>query len=51
MSTSTLNTVRLGMTDLDVFPIAFGTWQLGGEWGRSTRPRGSPRFATRASSA
>jgi hypothetical protein len=21
------------MTDLHVFPIAFGTWQLGGEWG------------------
>jgi aryl-alcohol dehydrogenase-like predicted oxidoreductase len=21
------------MTDLEVFPIAFGTWQLGGEWG------------------
>ncbi len=26
-------TTRLGMTDLEVFPIAFGTWQLGGEWG------------------
>jgi aryl-alcohol dehydrogenase-like predicted oxidoreductase len=25
--------VRLGMTDLQVSPIAFGTWQLGGEWG------------------
>lgn len=24
---------RLGMTDLHVFPIAFGTWQLGGDWG------------------
>jgi aryl-alcohol dehydrogenase-like predicted oxidoreductase len=34
MTTSTLNTVRLGMTDLEVSPIAFGTWQLGGEWGR-----------------
>ena len=22
------------MTDLEVFPIAFGTWQLGGDWGR-----------------
>ena len=21
------------MTDLEVAPIAFGTWQLGGEWG------------------
>lgn len=26
-------TVRLGMTGLEVSPIAFGTWQLGGEWG------------------
>jgi aryl-alcohol dehydrogenase-like predicted oxidoreductase len=28
-----MDTTRLGMTDLDVFPIAFGTWQLGGDWG------------------
>jgi aryl-alcohol dehydrogenase-like predicted oxidoreductase len=28
-----MNTVRLGITDLQVTPIAFGTWQLGGEWG------------------
>src|ERR687894_383424 len=34
MTTSTLHTVRLGMTDLDVSPIAFGTWQLGGDWGQ-----------------
>ncbi len=27
------DTVRLGMTDLEVSPIAFGAWQLGGEWG------------------
>jgi aryl-alcohol dehydrogenase-like predicted oxidoreductase len=25
--------VRLGRTDLHVSPIAFGTWQLGGDWG------------------
>ncbi len=25
--------VRLGMTDLQVSPICFGTWQLGGDWG------------------
>src|SRR3954468_919048 len=25
--------VRLGMTELEVTPIAFGTWQLGGDWG------------------
>ncbi|HEX4733072.1 MAG TPA: aldo/keto reductase [Thermoleophilaceae bacterium] len=29
-----LNTVTLGMTDLEVSPIAFGAWQLGGEWGQ-----------------
>jgi aryl-alcohol dehydrogenase-like predicted oxidoreductase len=29
-----MDTTRLGMTDLHVSPIAFGTWQLGGEWGR-----------------
>ncbi|HET9120949.1 MAG TPA: aldo/keto reductase [Solirubrobacterales bacterium] len=34
MATGTSKTVRLGMTDLDVCPIAFGTWQLGGEWGQ-----------------
>jgi aryl-alcohol dehydrogenase-like predicted oxidoreductase len=28
-----MNRVRLGMTGLEVTPIAFGTWQLGGEWG------------------
>jgi aryl-alcohol dehydrogenase-like predicted oxidoreductase len=33
METSTSKRVRLGMTDLGVSPIAFGTWQLGGEWG------------------
>ncbi|HEV7584256.1 MAG TPA: aldo/keto reductase [Solirubrobacteraceae bacterium] len=29
-----MNTVTLGMTELQVTPIAFGTWQLGGEWGQ-----------------
>ena len=28
-----MNRVRLGMTDLQVSPICFGTWQLGGDWG------------------
>ena len=28
-----MQTTRLGMTDLQVSPVAFGTWQLGGEWG------------------
>ena len=40
MTTSTMTTVRLGMTDLEVSPIAFGTWQLGGEWGRFDEDEG-----------
>jgi aryl-alcohol dehydrogenase-like predicted oxidoreductase len=32
--------VRLGMTDLRVSPIAFGTWQLGGEWGQFDEDEG-----------
>jgi aryl-alcohol dehydrogenase-like predicted oxidoreductase len=28
-----MDTITLGMTGLQVTPIAFGTWQLGGEWG------------------
>ncbi len=27
-----MHTVTLGMTGLEVSPIAFGTWQLGGDW-------------------
>jgi aryl-alcohol dehydrogenase-like predicted oxidoreductase len=34
MSIAIRNAVKLGMTDLEVSPIAFGAWQLGGEWGR-----------------
>ena len=35
MSTaSAAETTTLGMTDLEVSRIAFGTWQLGGDWGR-----------------
>lgn len=37
---TTVNTVRLGMTDLEVSPIAFGTWQLGGEWGQFDEEEG-----------
>jgi aryl-alcohol dehydrogenase-like predicted oxidoreductase len=33
-----MHEVTLGMTDLKVFPIAFGTWQLGGEWGGFSEP-------------
>jgi aryl-alcohol dehydrogenase-like predicted oxidoreductase len=28
-----MDTIRLGMTELEVTRIAFGTWQIGGEWG------------------
>jgi aryl-alcohol dehydrogenase-like predicted oxidoreductase len=28
-----METITLGMTGLKVSPIAFGTWQLGGDWG------------------
>jgi aryl-alcohol dehydrogenase-like predicted oxidoreductase len=38
--TTAMNTVRLGMTDLAVSPIAFGTWQLGGEWGEFDQDEG-----------
>jgi aryl-alcohol dehydrogenase-like predicted oxidoreductase len=31
MTTTTPNTVKLGMTNLEVSPIAFGAWELGGE--------------------
>src|SRR5205823_148098 len=29
----TMRTTTLGRTGLEVSPIAFGTWQLGGDWG------------------
>src|SRR3954464_2524326 len=40
MTTMTENRVRLGTTGLDVSPIAFGTWQLGGEWGKFDEDEG-----------
>jgi aryl-alcohol dehydrogenase-like predicted oxidoreductase len=40
VTTETLEHVRLGMTDLEVSPIAFGTWELGGEWGDFDEDRG-----------
>jgi aryl-alcohol dehydrogenase-like predicted oxidoreductase len=40
MRASTLQPVRLGMTDMEVSPIAFGTWQLGGEWGEFDETEG-----------
>ena len=40
MTADTVTRVRLGMTDLEVSPIAFGTWQLGGEWGQFDEDEG-----------
>ena len=40
MTTTTHKTVKLGMTDLEVSRIAFGAWQLGGEWGRVDEENG-----------
>ena len=40
MTTGTATRVRLGMTDLEVSPIAFGTWSFGGEWGLSDEGEG-----------
>jgi aryl-alcohol dehydrogenase-like predicted oxidoreductase len=37
---SEMKTVTFGMTDLEVSPIAFGTWQLGGEWGQFDEQEG-----------
>ncbi len=38
---SEMKTVTFGMTDLEVSPIAFGTWQLGGEWGEVDEDQGT----------
>ncbi len=40
MTTSIPNPVTLGMTNLKVSPVAFGTWQLGGEWGQFDEDEG-----------
>lgn len=40
LAAATEKRVRLGMTDLEVSPIAFGTWQLGGEWGQFDEDEG-----------
>jgi aryl-alcohol dehydrogenase-like predicted oxidoreductase len=40
VTTAPLNTVKFGRTDLEVFPIAFGAWQLGGEWGQVDEQEG-----------
>jgi aryl-alcohol dehydrogenase-like predicted oxidoreductase len=34
-----MRTVTLGRTGLEVSPIAFGTWQLGGDWGAFDEPQ------------
>ena len=33
-----MNKVRLGRSDLVVSPIAFGAWELGGDWGATDEP-------------
>jgi len=40
VTTETLEHVRLGTTELNVSPIAFGTWELGGEWGSFDEEKG-----------
>jgi aryl-alcohol dehydrogenase-like predicted oxidoreductase len=40
VTSETLEHVRLGMTELSVSPIAFGTWELGGEWGSFDEEQG-----------
>jgi aryl-alcohol dehydrogenase-like predicted oxidoreductase len=40
MSSSILNPVTLGITGLEVSRVAFGTWELGGEWGRFDEDEG-----------
>jgi aryl-alcohol dehydrogenase-like predicted oxidoreductase len=37
--TAVVDRVRLGRSELMVSPIAFGTWQLGGEWGEFDEKR------------
>lgn len=40
MTSSIVNPVTLGITGLEVSPVAFGTWQLGGEWGQFDEDEG-----------
>jgi aryl-alcohol dehydrogenase-like predicted oxidoreductase len=42
--------VRLGKTELQVSPIAFGTWSFGGDWGRFDTDEADARSAVRSSS-
>jgi aryl-alcohol dehydrogenase-like predicted oxidoreductase len=37
-----MDTVTLGISELEVSPIAFGTWQLSGDWGRFDEQERSP---------
>jgi aryl-alcohol dehydrogenase-like predicted oxidoreductase len=39
-ATRSLSPATLGMTGLKVSPVAFGTWQLGGEWGQFDEDEG-----------
>ena len=45
-----METIRLGMTELEVTRIAFGTWQIGGEWGELRSAPGGRRDPPRARS-
>lgn len=40
MTPTILDPVTLGITGLNVSPIAFGTWQLGGDWGQFDEAEG-----------
>jgi aryl-alcohol dehydrogenase-like predicted oxidoreductase len=40
--------IALGKTDMDVSRIAFGTWQLGGEWGPTDALRATAAIRTAA---
>ena len=48
MSTaSAAETTTLGMSDLEFSRIAFGTWQLGGDWGSFDEGEAVKRTTTR----
>ena len=41
-----MQTVKLGATSLEVTPIAYGTWQFGGDWGSVDKGVATRRGAT-----
>ncbi len=46
--TTEMKHIRLGRSGLNVSRIAFGTWQLGGDWGATDEVRGDSRDPARA---